>query len=79
MDKYFADNLDKSIINKKTVEFISEICRISNRTIVFEGVEEKYQVDIVKAFPYEKIYIQGYFYSKPVDIETLKEFEVKDS
>ncbi|HII4440616.1 EAL domain-containing protein [Clostridium perfringens] len=79
LDKYFADNLDKSIINKKTVEFISEICRISNRTIVFEGVEEKYQVDIVKAFPYEKIYIQGYFYSKPVDIETLKEFEVKDS
>ncbi len=79
LDKYFADNLDKSIINKKTVEFISEICRIFNRTIVFEGVEEKYQVDIVKAFPYEKIYIQGYFYSKPVDIETLKEFEVKDS
>lgn len=79
LDKYFADNLDKSIINKKTVEFISEICRISNRTIVFEGVEEKYQIDIVKAFPYEKIYIQGYFYSKPVDIETLKEFEVKDS
>lgn len=79
LDKYFADNLDKSIINKKTVEFISEICRISNRTIVFEGVEEKYQVDIVKAFPYEKIYIQGYFYSKPVDIETLKDFEVKDS
>ncbi|WP_283683672.1 EAL domain-containing protein [Clostridium perfringens] len=79
LDKYFADNLDKSIINKKTVEFISEICRISNRTIVFEGVEEKYQVDIVKAFPYEKIYIQGYFYSKPVDIETLKEFEVKNS
>lgn len=79
LDKYFADNLDKSIINKKTVEFISEICSISNRTIVFEGVEGKYQVNIIKAFPYEKIYIQGYFYSKPVDIETLKDFEVKDS
>lgn len=79
LDKYFADNLDKSIINKKTVEFISEICNISNRTIVFEGVEGKYQVNIIKAFPYEKIYIQGYFYSKPVDIETLKDFEVKDS
>ncbi|MGJ0701463.1 EAL domain-containing protein, partial [Clostridium perfringens] len=79
LDKYFVDNLDKSIINEKTVQFISEICSISNRTIVFEGVEEKYQVDIIKAFPYEKIYIQGYFYSKPVDIETLKDFEVKDS
>ncbi|HII4499174.1 TPA: EAL domain-containing protein [Clostridium perfringens] len=79
LDKYFVDNLDKSIINEKTVQFISEICSISNRTIVFEGVEEKYQVDIIKAFTYEKIYIQGYFYSKPVDIETLKDFEVKDS
>lgn len=78
LDKYFADNLDKSIINEKTVEFISEICSISNRTIVFEGVEEQYQVDIIKAFPYEKIYIQGYFYSKPVDIETLKDFKFKD-
>ena len=78
LDKYFADNLDKSIINEKTVEFISEICSISNRTIVFEGVEEQYQVDIIKTFPYEKIYIQGYFYSKPVDIETLKDFKFKD-
>ncbi|SQB57892.1 diguanylate phosphodiesterase [Clostridium perfringens] len=79
LDKYFADNLDKSIINEKTVEFISEICIIANRTIVFEGIEEQYQVDIVKAFPYEKIYIQGYFYSKPVDIKTLKDFKFKDS
>ncbi|MGU8582924.1 EAL domain-containing protein [Clostridium perfringens] len=79
LDKYFADNLDKSIINEKTVEFISEICIIANRTIVFEGIEEQYQVDIVKAFPYEKIYIQGYFYSKPVDIETLKDFKFNDS
>lgn len=79
LDKYFADNLDKSIINEKTVEFISEICSIANRTIVFEGVEEKYQFDVIKSFQYEKIYIQGYFYSKPVDIETLKDFEVKDS
>lgn len=47
--------------------------------IVFEGIEAQYQVDIVKAFPYEKIYIQGYFYSKPVDIETLKDFKFKDS
>ena len=39
LDKYFVDNLDKSIINEKTVQFISEICSISNRTIVFEGVE----------------------------------------
>lgn len=36
------------------MEFISEICIIANRTIVFEGIEEQYQVDIVKAFPYEK-------------------------
>lgn len=79
LDKYFADNLDKSIINEKTVNFISEICSISNRTIVFEGIEEQYQVDIIKAFPYKKIYIQGYFYSNPVDIETLRDFEVKDS
>ncbi|WP_300349042.1 EAL domain-containing protein [Clostridium sp.] len=77
LDKYFADNLNKSILNEKTIEFIVEICKLCNRTIIFEGIEEKYQVDIVKLVQYEKMYIQGYFYSKPVDIETLKDFEVK--
>ncbi len=49
---------------KKTVEFISEICIIANRTIVFEGIEEQYQVDIVKAFPYEKNIYSGIFLFK---------------
>ncbi|MGG5461114.1 EAL domain-containing protein [Clostridium sp. B9] len=75
LDKYFVDNLD-DIINVKIVEFISEVCKVSNRTIVFEGVEQKKQVDMIKAFSYEKIYIQGYYYSKPLDIERLKYFNV---
>ncbi|MDU5491417.1 MAG: EAL domain-containing protein [Clostridium perfringens] len=68
LDKYFIDNIN-SKTNKKIIDFLSQICKVYNKTIVFEGIEEKYQFDIIKSFSYEKTYIQGYYFSKPLDIE----------
>lgn len=76
LDKYFIDNIN-STINMKIIDFISEVCKISDRTIVFEGVEEAYQVDIINSFSYEKMYIQGYFFSKPLDIQDLENLKIK--
>lgn len=76
LDKYFIDNIN-STINMKIIDFISEVCKISDRTIVFEGVEEAYQVDIINSFSYEKMYIQGYFFSKPLDIQDLEKLKIK--
>lgn len=71
LDKFFADGLNDSEISVKVIDFILDICRLSNKSIIIEGVEEKYQVDIIKTFLYEKIYIQGYYFSKPLDIKNL--------
>ena len=74
IDKFFADGINDSEISLKVIDFILDICRLSDKSIVIEGVEEKEQVDIIKTFLYEKIYIQGYYFSKPLDIESLKAY-----
>lgn len=75
LDKYFIDNIN-SETNKKIIDFLSQICKVSNKKIVFEGIEEKYQFDIIRSLSYEKMYIQGYYFSKPVDIEMLKKLKL---
>ncbi|MDU2828201.1 MAG: EAL domain-containing protein, partial [Clostridium perfringens] len=74
IDKFFADGINDSEISLKVIDFILDICRLSDKSIVIEGIEEKEQVDIIKTFLYEKIYIQGYYFSKPLDIESLKAY-----
>ena len=74
LDKFFADGINDSEISLKVIDFILGICRLSDKSIVIEGIEEKEQVDIIKTFLYEKIYIQGYYFSKPLDIKSLKAY-----
>ncbi|MGU8672041.1 EAL domain-containing protein [Clostridium perfringens] len=74
IDKFFADGINDSEISLKVIDFILDICRLSDKSIVIEGIEEKEQVDIIKTFLYEKIYIQGYYFSKPLDIKSLKAY-----
>lgn len=74
LDKFFADGINDSEISLKVIDFILDICRLSDKSIVIEGIEEKDQVDIIKTFLYEKVYIQGYYFSKPLDIESLKTY-----
>lgn len=78
LDKYFADNIVKSRINKEVIKFLSNITLITNKYFVIEGVEESYQIEEIKKICHNNLYIQGYFYSKPMPIEELKEFTIKD-
>lgn len=78
LDKYFADNIVKSKINKEVIKFLSNITLIRNKYFVIEGVEESYQIDEIQKICHNKLYIQGYFYSKPLPIEELKNFTIKD-
>lgn len=41
-------------------------------SIVVEGVESEHQQQIVKNTRSEKIYIQRYFYTKPLELQQLK-------
>ncbi len=76
LDKYFIDDIDKSLIIKEIVNFLSNLCKITNKTIISEGVECLYQKEIIKNMDNDKFYIQGYFYSKPVDIADINKINI---
>ena len=77
LDKYFIDNILKSRINSEVIKFLTNVAIITNKNLIIEGVEEKYQVDEIKELSYNNLFIQGYFYSKPLPIEELKNFTIK--
>lgn len=76
LDKCFIDNIESSAVNKSIIETSDHLSCTRNKTIVVEGVETKSQVDFIKATKSNKIYIQGYFYSKPLSLADLKELSL---
>ncbi|WGX77109.1 EAL domain-containing protein [Paraclostridium bifermentans] len=76
LDKYFIDNIGTSSINKTLIETADYLSTIKDKTIVVEGVEENYQMKIIKNTKSNKIYIQEYFYIKPLSVEELEKFKL---
>ncbi len=71
LDKYFVDDLYSCEIKQEVIRFVSKIATVTNRSLVIEGVEEEYQLDLIKSIENSKLYIQGYFYSKPLTLEEI--------
>ena len=71
LDKYFVDDLYSCEIKQEVIRFVSKIATVTNRSLVIEGVEEEYQLDLIKSIENSKLYIQGYFYSKPLPLEEI--------
>ncbi len=59
VNSYFEKDRAKFAINK-SIELIKSL----NKKIVFEGIENKEQIDIVKKIDID--YIQGFYYTKPI-------------
>lgn len=76
LDKYFIDNIFTSIAVQSLVDAINYIAIKKDVSIVMEGVEEKNQVESIKEIKSDKFYIQGYYYSKPVEIDKLDQIEL---
>lgn len=76
LDKCFADRILKSKINSEVIEFISKITLLTNKKLIIEGVEEKYQIEEIKKINNKNIYIQGYYYSKPLSLKALENFKL---
>ncbi|HHD2770051.1 TPA: EAL domain-containing protein, partial [Clostridium perfringens] len=78
LDKCFIDNIQESDVNKSIIETSDYLSCTRNKTIIVEGVESKNQVDFIKDTKSNKIYIQGYFYSKPLCLADLKKLNLFD-
>lgn len=71
VDKNFVDGIGKDMIKSETILFISRIARAKNKSIVLEGVEEEEQHIEIKKIKNEHLYVQGYYYNKPMNIESI--------
>lgn len=76
LDKYFIDNIENSIIVQRLIDAIYHLSIKRNIDVVMEGVEDLDQVELIKKISDHKFYIQGYYYSKPVEIDKLKEIKL---
>ena len=72
VDKKFVDGLGKNLIKEETILFILRIVEEEGKSVVLEGVEEEEQDSRIRGFNSENLYVQGYFYNKPMSIENIK-------
>lgn len=76
VDKTFVDGIGKDSIKEEVVLFISRLAHLRNRSVVLEGVEEINQVAKIKEIQNDRLFVQGYYYSKPMYIEDIKRFSL---
>ena len=72
IDKYFVDGLGKDELKNQIILCMYKIASLKNKFIVLEGIEESYQDEIIINIDYNLVYVQGYFYAKPMDILDIK-------
>ena len=71
IDKSFLRKLDEGQLSKEYIIKICELIRITNKDIIFEGVESKEHVDFLLE---NKIYSgQGYYFNKAISVERFEE------
>jgi len=72
IDKSFVNDITESLNSYSMVEGIIAIGKKLNMRILAEGIEMKEQKELLEKLGCD-LY-QGYFYAKPMRIETLEEF-----
>ena len=72
IDKNFVDGIGKDIIRNEIVLFISKIARNTNKYVVLEGIEKIEQDSVIKKIENDLLYVQGYYYNKPMYIEDIE-------
>lgn len=72
VDKNFVDGIGLDIIRNEIVLFISKIARSTNKSVVLEGIEKVEQDISIKKIENDLLYVQGYYYNKPMYIEDIK-------
>lgn len=68
LDSYFIYTMSKKYLKEEVIKFLSAVSKRSDSVLVVEGVETEEQINLIKSFDNDKIYVQGYYYSKPCPI-----------
>lgn len=71
IDKCFVEGLDRDEIKNEVINFVSRIAEVKNKDIVLEGIENESEANAIKNMEKDMIYVQGYYYSKPLFKEEI--------
>ncbi len=77
IDKEIIDNMDIDRKAAPITELMILLAKTFRANITAEGVETKEQADFLKSIDCDEI--QGYYFSRPLAMEALEEFLVKES
>ena len=69
LDKSFVNDIVKNDKKMELIKNIINMCHTLKMTVIAEGVEDKNTFDLLKALGCEEI--QGYFFSKPMEVKDL--------
>lgn len=70
IDKSFIDNINLNSSDKDITHGIITLAHKINKEVIAEGVEEEGQVSLLENMECDRI--QGYYFSKPVNLETAE-------
>ena len=73
VDKNYVDGLGYHLIKEETILFIKGVAEKIEKKVVLEGVEELEQDSKIKSFNSKNIFVQGFFYNKPMSLDDVKE------
>ena len=72
VDKMIIDGIGKDAIKEEIILFISRLADIGNHFVVLEGIEEASQDTKIKEMKNDRLYVQGYYYNKPMYKKQIK-------
>ncbi|MDY4848858.1 MAG: EAL domain-containing protein [Bacilli bacterium] len=72
IDKSFIDGLVNDMKTRDIVKFLISLCKTNNLEVIAEGVDKIEQVNILRRAECDTI--QGYYYSKPINIDEYVRF-----
>lgn len=70
VDRAFLDAIETSETGQRVLQSVVELCKGVGCSAVVEGVESEQQAQIVTELGFDKI--QGYYFGRPVEVETFK-------
>jgi|GEM_PF-1318218 cyclic diguanylate phosphodiesterase (EAL) domain protein len=77
LDKYFIVDIESSFRKREIMKCMSNITKENKTIMVIEGVESYAQVEMIRTFDNDTMYIQGYYYSKPVPLDKVITLKIK--
>lgn len=72
VDKYYVDGIAKHLVKEETILFIKEVAEKIEKNVVLEGIEQKVQDKKIRSFNSKNIFVQGYYYNKPMPLDEIK-------